>query len=222
MEALGHAAHQQPANDPRREHESDEVKGTQAEFVRIPFADTSLYRIPDGVDEEAMAMLSDILPTGFECGVVNGKVVPGSKVAIVGAGPIGLAALLTAQFYSPAEIIMIDLDDYRLEVAKRLGATAIVNSTDGKAVEAIMRITGQTGLTLPSKRWASRPPSSCARILSPGAARSPISECMGRRCRSTWNTCGIVTLPSPRVWSTRSALQWSLTFWFLASLTLRF
>jgi alcohol dehydrogenase len=122
------------------------IDGTQAEFVRIPFADTSLYRIPDGVDEEAMAMLSDILPTGFECGVLNGKVEPGSKVAIVGAGPIGLAALLTAQFYSPAEIIMIDLDDYRLEVAKRLGGTAIVNSTDGKAVEAIKRITGQTGV----------------------------------------------------------------------------
>ena len=79
-------------------------------------------------------MLSDILPTGFECGVLNGKVQPGGTVAIVGAGPIGLAALLTAQFYSPAEIIMIDLDDNRLEVAKRFGATAIVNSTDGKAV----------------------------------------------------------------------------------------
>ena len=91
-------------------------------------------------------MLSDILPTGFECGVLNGKVEPGSKVAIVGAGPIGLAALLTAQFYSPAEIIMIDLDDHRLEVAKRLGATATVNSTDGKAVEAIMRMTAQTGV----------------------------------------------------------------------------
>ena len=79
-------------------------------------------------------MLSDILPTGFECGVLNGKVQPGSTVAIVGAGPIGLAALLTAQFYSPAEIIMIDLDDNRLEVAKRFGATATVNSADGKAV----------------------------------------------------------------------------------------
>ena len=122
------------------------IDGTQAEFVRIPFADTSLYPVPDGVDLEAMAMLSDILPTGFECGVLKGKVEPGSKVAIVGAGPIGLAALLTAKFYSPAEIIMIDLDDHRLEVAKRLAATATVNSTDGKAVETIMRMTGQTGV----------------------------------------------------------------------------
>jgi len=122
------------------------IDGTQAEFVRIPFADTSLYPVPEGVDLEAMAMLSDILPTGFECGVLKGKVEPGSKVAIVGAGPIGLAALLTAKFYSPAEIIMIDLDDHRLEVAKRLAATATVNSTDGKAVETIMRMTGQTGV----------------------------------------------------------------------------
>ena len=122
------------------------IDGTQAEFVRIPHAETSLYRIPDGADEEALVMLSDILPTGFECGVLNGKVQPGSTVAIVGAGPIGLAALLTAQFYSPAEIIMIDLDDNRLEVAKRFGATAVVNSADGKAVETVMKMTGAQGV----------------------------------------------------------------------------
>ena len=122
------------------------IDGTQAEYVRIPYADTSLYRIPDGADEEALVMLSDILPTGFECGVLNGKVQPGSTVAIVGAGPIGLAALLTAQFYSPAEVIMIDLDDNRLEVAKRFGATATVNSSDGKAAEEVMRLTGGRGV----------------------------------------------------------------------------
>ena len=122
------------------------IDGTQAEFVRIPYADTSLHRIPEGADEEALVMLSDILPTGFECGVLNGKVQPGSIVAIVGAGPIGLAALLTAQFYSPAEIIMIDLDDNRLEAAKRFGATAAINSADGKAVETVMRLTGNRGV----------------------------------------------------------------------------
>jgi alcohol dehydrogenase len=122
------------------------IDGTQAEFVRIPYADTSLYRVPDGADEEALVMLSDILPTGFECGVLNGKVQPGSTVAIVGAGPIGLAALLTAQFYSPAEIIMIDLDDNRLEVAKRFGATAVINSADGNAVETVMKMTGGRGV----------------------------------------------------------------------------
>ncbi len=122
------------------------IDGTQAEYVRIPYADTSLYRIPTGVDEEALVMLSDILPTGFECGVLNGKVQPGNMVAIVGAGPIGLAALLTAQFYSPAGIIMVDLDENRLEVSKRLGATATVNNADGKAVDAVMRITGGYGV----------------------------------------------------------------------------
>jgi len=122
------------------------IDGTQAEFVRIPHADTSLYPIPDGADEEALVMLSDILPTGFECGVLNGKVQPGNVIAIVGSGPIGLAALLTAQFYSPGEIIMIDLDDNRLEVAKRFGATATVNSTNGKAMEAVMKMTGNRGV----------------------------------------------------------------------------
>src|SRR6204780_1310642 len=122
------------------------IDGTQAEFVRIPHADTSLYPIPAGADEEALVMLSDILPTSFECGVLNGKVEPGSTVAIVGSGPIGLAALLTAQFYSPAEIIMIDLDDNRLQVAKTFGATSTVNSTDGKAAETLMKMTANRGV----------------------------------------------------------------------------
>jgi alcohol dehydrogenase len=122
------------------------IDGTQAEFVRTPHAGTSLYPIPEGADEEALVMLSDILPTGFECGVLNGKVQPGCTVAIVGAGPVGLAALLTAQFYSPAQIIMIDLDEGRLELSKRFGATATVNSADGKAVEAVLALTGKIGV----------------------------------------------------------------------------
>ena len=122
------------------------IDGTQAEFVRIPHAETSLYPIPSGADEEALVMLSDILPTGFECGVLNGKVQPGNTVAIIGAGPVGLAALLTSQFYAPAEIIMIDLDDNRLDVAKKLGATATINSRDGKAAEKVMEITKGRGV----------------------------------------------------------------------------
>ncbi len=118
-----------------------QIDGTQAELVRIPHADGSLYAFPAGGDEEAMVMLSDILPTGFECGVLNGKVKPGDTVAIVGAGPIGLAALLTAQFYSPAEIIVIDTDENRLQVALSFGATQAVNNTDGKAVERVMALT---------------------------------------------------------------------------------
>ena len=122
------------------------IDGTQAEYVRTPHADTSLYPIPEGADEEALVMLSDILPTGFECGVLNGKVQPGSTVAIIGAGPVGLAALLTAQFFSPAEIIIIDLDDNRLEMAKRFGATTVVNSADGKAVDKVMKMTDKRGV----------------------------------------------------------------------------
>jgi alcohol dehydrogenase len=124
----------------------NEIDGTQAEYVRIPHADTSLYPIPEGLDEEALVMLSDILPTGFECGVLNGKVAPGSTVAIVGSGPIGLAALLTAQFYSPAEIIMIDLDDNRLGLARQFGATRTINSADGKAAETVKALTGGRGV----------------------------------------------------------------------------
>lgn len=124
----------------------NEIDGTQAECVRTPHADTSLYPIPEGADEEALVMLSDILPTGFECGVLNGKVAPGANVAIVGAGPIGLAALLTAQFYAPAEIVMIDLDDNRLEVARRFGATQTINSGDGKALEKVKTLTGGRGV----------------------------------------------------------------------------
>ena len=122
------------------------IDGTQAEYVRIPHADTSLYPIPAGADEEALVMLSDILPTGFECGVLNGKVQPGSTVAIVGSGPIGLAALLTAQLYSPAQIIMVDLDDNRLAVAKRFGATDTVNSQSGDAAANVMALTGGRGV----------------------------------------------------------------------------
>lgn len=121
------------------------IDGCQAEYVRTPHADSSLYHLPRGVDEEALVMLSDILPTGFECGVLNGKVQPGGTVAIVGSGPIGLAALLTAHFYSPAQIIMIDLDDNRLEYAKKFGASAVVNSADGRAVERVMALTGGRG-----------------------------------------------------------------------------
>jgi alcohol dehydrogenase len=122
------------------------IDGTQAEFVRIPFADTSLYLIPENADEDAMVMLSDILPTGYECGVLNGTVKPGDTVVIIGAGPVGLSALLTTQFFAPANLIVIDLDDNRLNVAKQFGATAVINSTDGKAVEKVMALTSGKGV----------------------------------------------------------------------------
>lgn len=114
------------------------INGTQAEYVCIPHADNSLHHIPAGVDEEALVMLSDILPTGYEIGVLNGQVKPGDTIAIVGSGPIGMSALLTAQFYSPARIYMIDLDNNRLETAKKFGATDIINSTTEDPVKKIM------------------------------------------------------------------------------------
>jgi alcohol dehydrogenase len=122
------------------------INGTQAEFVRIPFADGSLYHFPKDAKEESMVMLCDALPTGFECGVLNGEVKPGETVALVGAGPVGLAVLLTAQFYSPAEIYVIDLDDNRLAIAKKFGATHVINSSDGKAAATIMQLTNGEGV----------------------------------------------------------------------------
>jgi len=122
------------------------IDGTQAEYVRIPFADNSLYQIPENTDEEAIVMLSDILPTGFECGVLNGKIKPGDTVAIVGAGPIGMAVLLTAQFYTPSMIIMIDVDDNRLHISKSFGATHTINSQRKNAKEAVFALTEKKGV----------------------------------------------------------------------------
>lgn len=104
------------------------IDGTQAEFVRVPYADNSTHKIPDGVDDEDMIVLADILPTSYEVGVLNGTVKPADVVVIVGAGPIGLAAILTARLYSPSHIVAIDLTDSRLEAAREFGADIVVNS----------------------------------------------------------------------------------------------
>ncbi|MEO8219056.1 MAG: zinc-dependent alcohol dehydrogenase family protein [Acidobacteriota bacterium] len=122
------------------------IDGTQADYVRVPHAEHSLHPIPAGADDEALVMLSDILPTGFECGVLNGKVKPGDTVAIVGAGPIGLAALLTAQLYSPARIILIDSDTNRLALGTKWGATDVLSTTGEGAVAAVMALTGNRGV----------------------------------------------------------------------------
>ena len=124
------------------------IDGTQAEYVRIPHADTSLYRLSPDLDLDAVVMLSDILPTAYECGVLNGDIKPGDTVAIVGAGPIGLAALITAQLYSPSAVLMIDLDSSRLQIAQGFGATSVVNSSVEDAVTRVMEITGGAGVDL--------------------------------------------------------------------------
>jgi len=118
------------------------INGTQAEYVRIPYADSSLYKLPDSINEEAALMISDALPTGYEIGVLYGKVKPGDSVVIVGAGPVGMASLLTAQFFSPSQLIVVDMDENRLEYAKSLGATHLINSAKENPVEVIKSITG--------------------------------------------------------------------------------
>ncbi|KAF4926121.1 Alcohol dehydrogenase 1 [Colletotrichum viniferum] len=121
------------------------IDGTQAEYVRIPHAESSLHPVPAGADEAALVMLSDIFPTGYECGVLCGKVQPGGTVAVVGSGPIGLASIITAQMYAPSKIIAIDTDPNRLEVAKKFGATDVVDSSKGTAVADIKAMTEGKG-----------------------------------------------------------------------------
>ncbi|OSQ35830.1 zinc-dependent alcohol dehydrogenase family protein [Thalassospira mesophila] len=122
------------------------IDGTQAEYVRIPHGDNSLYPIPEGSDEEALVMLSDIMPTGFEIGVLAGQVKPGDSIAIVGAGPVGMAVLLTAQFYSPGRIIMIDTDGARLEMARQFGATDTLTVGKDDVIASVMDMTNGLGV----------------------------------------------------------------------------
>jgi alcohol dehydrogenase len=121
------------------------IDGTQAEYVRVPFADASTYPVPDGAADEDILMLADILPTGYEVGVLNGGVRPGDVVAVVGAGPVGLSAIMGASLYSPSRIVAIDLADSRLEAAKLFGADVTVNNSREDAVEAVRSLTGGLG-----------------------------------------------------------------------------
>jgi alcohol dehydrogenase len=121
------------------------INGTQAEYVRVPFADTSTFPVPDAVTDEEVLMLADIGPTGYEVGVLNGKVSPGDVVAVVGAGPIGLSATMGARLFSPAHVIAIDLADARLEAAKQFGADVTVNSTREDPLTVIRELTGGLG-----------------------------------------------------------------------------
>ncbi len=122
------------------------IDGTQAEYVRTPFADNSLYHLPDSLNTDVAVFLSDALPTGHEIGVQYGDVKPGDTVAIVGAGPVGMGCLLTGQLYSPATIIVIDTDDNRLAMAKEMGATHTINPTKEDAVAKVLEITDGRGV----------------------------------------------------------------------------
>jgi alcohol dehydrogenase len=121
------------------------IDGTQADFVRVPFADTSTYRVPDGASDEEILMLADVLPTGYEVGVLNGGVRPGDVVAVVGAGPVGLAAIIGAQLYSPSHIVAIDLSDARLAAARQFGADVTVNDSREDPLAVLRERTGRPG-----------------------------------------------------------------------------
>jgi alcohol dehydrogenase len=121
------------------------IDGVQAEYARVPFADTSVYKVPEGLTDEQVLFLADILPTAFECGVLNGRVEPGDTVAVVGAGPIGLATIMTAKLFTPGRIVAIDLADARLAKALDFGADVAVNNGNEDAVARVMDLTGGLG-----------------------------------------------------------------------------
>ncbi|HLN77833.1 MAG TPA: zinc-dependent alcohol dehydrogenase family protein [Nocardioidaceae bacterium] len=147
------------------------IDGTQAELVRVPFADNSLYKIPEGVSDEAAVMLSDILPTGFEIGVRYGRVKPGDVVAVVGAGPVGLAAIMTSSLYGAARIIALDLDDNRLEQAKGFGASDAVNSGAGDWVDRVKAMTDGLGVDVAIEAVGIPATfDACTRIVRPGGS----------------------------------------------------
>ena len=147
------------------------IDGTQAELVRVPFGDNSLYKLPDSVSDDAAVMLSDILPTGFEIGVRYGRVKPGDVVAVVGAGPVGLAAIMTAGLYGAARIIALDLDDSRLEKALAFGATDVVNNSAEDWIDQVKAMTDGFGVDVAIEA-VGMPETfdACTKIVRPGGS----------------------------------------------------
>ncbi len=145
------------------------IDGTQAEFVRVPFADTSTYPVPVGVADENLLMLADIMPTGFEVGVLNGEVRPGQTVVVVGSGPIGLAAVMGARLYSPSHIVAVDLVDSRLDAAKVFGADIVINSTREDADAIVRGLTKGLGADVAIEAvGAADSFELCTRLIRPG------------------------------------------------------
>ena len=189
------------------------IDGTQAEYVRVPYAETSVHKVPEGVTNHQGVLLSDILPTGFEIGVQYGQVKPGDVVAVIGAGPVGLAVIATAGLYGAARIIAVDLDANRVEQAQKFGATDGVNSGDADWKDQIMALTDGWASTSPSKRSALRRRSRWPPRSSVRAGVWPTSECTEHRSSSNCRTCGFTTSRSRWGWSTatrrRCCLNWS-------------
>jgi len=159
------------------------IDGTQAEFVRVPFADNSTYLAPAGVADEELLMLADILPTGYEVGVLNGKVEPGDVVAVVGAGPIGLSAIMGARLFSPSHVVAIDMADTRLEASKQFGADVTVNNSVQDPVQVIAELTDGLGADVAIEavgvpatfELAARLVRPCGRVANVGVHGEPAS-----------------------------------------------
>src|SRR6266705_3789366 len=146
------------------------IDGTQAEYARVPFAETSVHKVPEGVTDERVIFLADILPTGYEVGVKNGRVKPGDVVVVVGAGPVGLAAIQTASLAGAASIIALELADSRLEHARRFGADVAINAADADAEQQVMGLT-DGGLGADVAIEAVGTPGTfdiCTRVVRPG------------------------------------------------------
>ena len=178
------------------------IDGTQAEYVRVPFADTSTYLQPDGVSDEQLLMLADILPTGYEVGVLNGRVRPGDVVAVVGAGPIGLSVMMGARLYSPSHIVAIDLADSRLDAAKQFGADIVVNNGHEDALAVVRDLTGGLGADVAVEAVGVPATFELAAALARPVATSPTSACTASRPRCTSRSCGSGTSRSGPDWST--------------------
>ena len=169
------------------------IDGTQAEKVRVPFADTSTYPVPTGVSDEELLMLADILPTGYEVGVLNGGVSPGDVVAVVGAGPIGLSAISGSLMFSPSHVVAIDLADSRLEAAKQFGADVTVNNSREDPLSIVRSLTDGLGADVAIEAVGTPATFELATALVRPGGQSPTSASTASRRSSTSNPCGLET-----------------------------
>lgn len=187
------------------------IDGTQAEYVRVPFADSSTYPVPAGMDDEAVLMLADILPTAYEVGVVNGGVRPGDTVVIVGAGPVGLSAILGAKLFSPAHVIAIDLADARLDAAKQFGADVTINPSRENAVAHVMNLTDELGADVAIEAvGVSDTFEMCTRLVRPGGHVANVGVHGGPaslHLEELWTRNVTITTGLVDTWSTPTLLK---------------
>ena len=187
------------------------IDGTQAEYVRVPFADTSTYLVPSGVSDEAVLMLADILPTAYEVGVINGCIRPGDTVAIVGAGPIGLATILAARLLSPSHVVAIDLAQTRLDAASRFGADITINPSREDPAKRIASLTDGLGadVTIEAVGVADTF-ETCTRLVRPGGHVANVGvhgTAAALHLEQMWNRDITITTGLVDTWSTPTLLK---------------